>query len=87
MSEKLRMTIAYEEPDEAGWIVARVVEVPGAISQGKTRREARDNVIDALRLMLSPDDGEGAADETWRGLLDSGKAPERPAWEEAFLAG
>ncbi len=69
MSEKLRMTIAYEEPDEDGWIVARVVEVPGAISQGKTRREARDNVVDALRLMLSPDDGEGAADETVELLL------------------
>lgn len=64
MSERLRMTIAYDEPDEDGWIVARVVEVPGAISQGKTRREARDNVVDALRLMLSPDDGEVTADET-----------------------
>lgn len=64
MSEKLRMTIAYDEPDEDGWIVARVVEVPGAISQGKTRREARDNVVDALRLMLSPDDGDGTSDET-----------------------
>ena len=63
------MTIAYDEPDEDGWIVARVVEVPGAISQGKTRREARDNVVDALRLMLSPDDGEAAADETVELLL------------------
>ena len=58
MSEHLRMTIAYEEPDEEGWIVARIVEVPGALSQGRTREEARENVIDALRLMLSPDDGE-----------------------------
>ena len=63
------MTIAYDEPDEDRWIVAHVVEVPGAISQGKTRREARDNVVDALRLMLSPDDGEGAADETVELLL------------------
>jgi len=69
MSEKLRMTIAYDEPDEDGWIVARVVEVPGAISQGKTRREARDNVVDALRLMLSPDDGDGTSDETVELLL------------------
>jgi predicted RNase H-like HicB family nuclease len=38
MSEKLRLTIAYEEPDEDGWIVAQVVEVPGAISQGKSPR-------------------------------------------------
>lgn len=57
-SEKLRLTIAYDEPDEVGWIVARVVKVPGAISQGRTRNEARDNVIDALRLMLSPDDDD-----------------------------
>jgi predicted RNase H-like HicB family nuclease len=58
VSENLRLTIVYEEPDEEGWIVARVVEVPGAISQGRTREEARENVIDALRLMLSPDDDD-----------------------------
>ena len=52
------MTITYDEPDEDGWIVARVTEIPGAISQGRSREEARDNVIDALRLMLSPDDGD-----------------------------
>lgn len=61
MTERLRMTIAFDEPDEAGWIVARVVEVPGAISQGRTRAEARDNVLDALRLLLSPDDEAPAA--------------------------
>ena len=58
MSEKLRLTIKYEEPDEDGWIVASIVEVPGALSQGRTRDEARTNVIDALQLMLSPDDGD-----------------------------
>ena len=58
VSEKLRLTIAYEDPDEEGWIVARVVEVPGAMSQGRTREEARRNVVDALRVMLSPDEGE-----------------------------
>lgn len=55
------MTISYDEPDEEGWIVARVIEVPGALSQGRTHEEARENVIDALRLMLSPDDGGPAA--------------------------
>ena len=58
VSERLRLTIAYEEPDEEGWIVARVVEVPGALSQGRSREEARENVIDALRLMLSPDEDD-----------------------------
>jgi predicted RNase H-like HicB family nuclease len=60
MSETLRLTITYEEPDEDGWIVARVIEVPGAISQGRSREEARENVIDALRLMLSPDDDDAS---------------------------
>jgi len=44
VSEKLRFTIAYDEPDEEGWLVAGVVEVPGAVSQGRTREEARENV-------------------------------------------
>jgi predicted RNase H-like HicB family nuclease len=60
MNEKLQMTITYEEPDEDGWIVARVVEVPGAMSQGRTREEARENVLDALQLMLAPDDDDAS---------------------------
>jgi predicted RNase H-like HicB family nuclease len=56
MSDTLQLTITYDDPDEDGWIVARVVQVPGAMSQGRTREEARENVIDALRLMLAPDD-------------------------------
>jgi predicted RNase H-like HicB family nuclease len=58
MSETLRLTITYDEPDEDGWIVARVLEVPGAISQGRTHEEARENVVDALRLMLAPDEDD-----------------------------
>ncbi len=38
--------------------MAQVEEVPGAISQGRTREEARENVIDALRLMLKPEPGD-----------------------------
>ena len=38
--------------------MARVIEVPGAMSQGRTRDEARENLIDALRLMLTPDDDD-----------------------------
>ncbi len=38
--------------------MAQVEEVPGAIGQGRTRKEARENVIDALRLMLKPEPGE-----------------------------
>ncbi|MDE3194682.1 MAG: type II toxin-antitoxin system HicB family antitoxin [Chloroflexota bacterium] len=55
------MTIVFEEPDDKGWIVARVLEVPGAISQGRTRQEARENVLDALKVVLAPDDREDIA--------------------------
>ncbi len=58
MNERLRMTIQFDEPDEEGWIVARIVEVPGALSQGRTRAEARENVLDALRVVLAPDEDD-----------------------------
>ncbi len=56
MVPSIDVTIAFDEPDEDGWIVARVLEVPGALSQGRTREEARENVLDALRTVLTPDD-------------------------------
>lgn len=57
VSETVDVTILYEDGDD-GWIVASVPAVPGAMSQGRTREEARENVLDALALMLSPDPGE-----------------------------
>jgi predicted RNase H-like HicB family nuclease len=62
MSEPLRLTIVFEEGDD-GWIVASVPEVPGALSQGRTRQEARENVIDALRGILQLRFGEHALSE------------------------
>ena len=50
----LNLTIVYE-PDEDGWIMVSIPEVPGVLSQGRTRKEARENIIDALALMLSPE--------------------------------
>jgi len=55
VSETLQLTVRYEDAGE-GWILATIPEVPGAISQGRTRTEARENVIDALRVMLTPDE-------------------------------
>jgi predicted RNase H-like HicB family nuclease len=51
VSESLQFTILFED-GEGGWIVASIPEVPGAHSQGRTRGEARANVIDALRGIL-----------------------------------
>ena len=70
MPETLRMTIAFDERDEEGWVVARVIEVPGAVSRGKSREEARANVVDALRLVLAPDDDDPRVTEARSELLE-----------------
>ena len=59
MSESLRLQIVYEDGGE-GWIMASIPSVRGVASQGRTRAEARENVIDALLLMLSPEPGDAA---------------------------
>jgi predicted RNase H-like HicB family nuclease len=67
MAASVDFTISFDSPDEAGWILARVLEVPGAMSQGRTREEARENVLDALRTVLTPDEElAGAAPESDR---------------------
>jgi predicted RNase H-like HicB family nuclease len=55
MAESLHLTINYGDAGE-GWVTAQVAEIPGAISEGKTREEARENVIDALDVLLTPDE-------------------------------
>ncbi len=62
MSEPLRLTIVYEDGED-GWVVASVPEVPGVHSQGRTRDEARTNVIDALHGILELRFGEHALAE------------------------
>ena len=67
MSESLDLTIVYEDGED-GWIVASIPEIKGVHSQGRTREEARANVIDALRLRLSPESA-GADDAREREQL------------------
>ncbi len=43
-----QITIIFEI-GEQGWWVASIPEVPGAVSQGRTKEEAREMVLDALR--------------------------------------
>ncbi len=62
MSEPLRLTIVYETGED-GWIVVSIPEVPGVHSQGRTREEARANVIDALHGILELRFGEHALTE------------------------
>jgi predicted RNase H-like HicB family nuclease len=56
MAASIDFTTSFDAPDEEGWIVARILEVPGAMSQGRTREEARENALDALRTVLTPDE-------------------------------
>lgn len=62
----ISFTVAYEDVGD-GWVTARILEKPAAISQGRSREEARENVRDALRELLlyeaaSADAGAGATD-------------------------
>jgi len=38
---------------ENGWWVAEIAEVSGACSQGRTKEEARENVLDALNELMA----------------------------------
>ena len=55
MSDELHLTIRYSDAGD-GWVTAQIAEIPGAISQGASRDEARANVLDALDLLLTPDE-------------------------------
>jgi len=46
------LTVIYEW-DEDGWWIATIPEVPGAFSQGRTKEEARENALDALRELMA----------------------------------
>ena len=37
---------------DGDWIVAWLEEIPGAVTQGKTIEEARENLRDALEMVL-----------------------------------
>jgi predicted RNase H-like HicB family nuclease len=51
---KIKFTAVYEEvsKEEGGGYVAYVEELPGAITQGETLEEARQNLRDAVELLL-----------------------------------
>ena len=45
-----RFTLEYWEDD--GWLVGRLVEVPGVFSQGGTLEELKENIEDAYKVMM-----------------------------------
>ncbi len=41
---------------EDGWYVVEVPTLPGCISQGRTKKEALENIKEAIELYLEPED-------------------------------
>ncbi|GAB6283992.1 MAG: hypothetical protein STSR0009_01910 [Methanoregula sp.] len=41
------------EKDEDGWYIVTVPALPGCVSQGKTEKEAKKNIAEAIELHLS----------------------------------
>jgi len=58
MSQTLQLTIIYEREPDGEWITVSIPEVPGVLSQGKSREEAREMILDALAGMLKLRAGE-----------------------------
>lgn len=51
-SVEQQFTIIFE-PAEEGGFTAYIPEVPGAVSEGETKEEAREMVLDAMRELLA----------------------------------
>ena len=49
-----QFTLEYWLDD--GWYVGRLTEVPGVFSQGESLEELEENIRDAYRLMLAPEE-------------------------------
>lgn len=43
---------AIIEKSEDGWYVGQLEELPAVLSQGKTKKELMDNLLDAFHLLL-----------------------------------
>jgi len=49
---KALLTMLIQKDPESGWYVGQLEEFPAAISQGKTIEELKENLVDALKLLL-----------------------------------
>lgn len=47
----MELTVRYEKIED-GWWMAACVEIPEAKTQGETLEEARENIKDAVRLVI-----------------------------------
>ena len=59
-SPPISISIVYE-PVESGWVQARIEGIPEVITAGRTKAEARQLVLDALREYLGSIGGNGGS--------------------------
>lgn len=52
MQHSRTFTVRLKKDPDSGWFSVRCVELPAAISQGKTEEEALRNVKEAIELVL-----------------------------------
>ena len=67
MNNKLKLTAIFTPCEEGGY-TAQIKEIRGVISEGETLEEAKENLLDALQLMLEVEqeefDREGISENT-----------------------
>jgi predicted RNase H-like HicB family nuclease len=51
MVSEVRLTAIYEEAEEGGYI-GYIAELPGANTQGETLAEVRENLLEAMQMIL-----------------------------------
>ncbi len=51
MNKKINLTSVFEKAQEGGYI-AYIEEIPGVNTQGETLEEAKENLFEALELVL-----------------------------------
>lgn len=69
-TQQRKYTVVYEEIED-GWIMARVPELPGAVTQGKDREEAREMIKDAVELLLASYQANAASTATASAIWDT----------------
>jgi len=68
---EIKFTAVYEEisKEDGGGYVAYVEEIPGAITQGETIDEARENLRDAVELLLEANRALAKETQTGRNVI------------------
>lgn len=69
----MHYTVRYER-DEDGWWVAQVVEEPAALTQGKSLKQARNRIREALALVVGNNKAKKAK------LIDDVRVPDQ--WDK-----